>query len=115
MKTSRAIWIVLALVIVVGMLRFAHQQGVALDFGLLGPRHKITLHWTPSPGAASYKIYRTTVSGKGYEKVGTSTEPAFVDGTVAVGIVYYYAVTSVSESGAESARSSEIKAVVPQH
>jgi fibronectin type 3 domain-containing protein len=108
MKTSRVIWIVLALVIVVGFLRFAHQQG------LLGPRHKVTLRWTPSPSATSYKIYRTTVSGRGYVKVGTSDAASFVDKTVAANTVYYYSVTAVGADGSESARSAEIKAEVPQ-
>lgn len=113
MKTSRVIWTLLALVIAIGLVRFAHQQGIPWDLGLMGPRHRVTLRWNPSPGAASYKIYRTTLSGKGYMKVGASTDPEFTDKTVNGGTVYYYAVTSVGDDGSESARSSEIKTEVP--
>ena len=84
-----------------------------MDFGLLGARHKVTVQWTPSPGAVSYNVYRTTVSGKDYVKIGTSPEPKYVDNTVAGKTVYFYAVTAVGSDGKESARSSEIKADVP--
>jgi hypothetical protein len=114
MKTSRIIGVLFAVVIAVGLARFAHEQGMAWDLGLRGPKHRVTLSWTPSPGAVSYKIYRTTISGRGYMKVGTSEEPAFTDKTVAAHTVYYYAVTSLGPDGSESARSSEIKAVVPE-
>jgi hypothetical protein len=113
MKTSRIIYALLAVVLVAGLARCSHDQGRGWDFGLLGSRHKVTLTWTPSPGAASYNIYRTTISGRGYVKVGTSTEPKFVDKTAPSGAVLYYVVTAVSASGAESLRSAEIKAVVP--
>jgi hypothetical protein len=113
MKTSRIIGVLLAVVLAVGISRWGQEQGLGWDFGLLGPHHKVTVTWTPSTGATSYNIYRTTVSGKDYVKVGTSPEPKFVDATVRSGAVLYYVVTAVSRDGKESSRSAEIKATVP--
>jgi hypothetical protein len=113
MKTSRLIWLLLVVVLAFGISRWGQQQGLGWDFGLLGPRHAVTLTWTPSTGAASYKIYRTTTSGGGYVQVGASTEAKFVDDTVRSGAVLYYAVTALNSDRKESSLSAEVKAVVP--
>lgn len=113
MKTSRIIWVLLLVVLAIGVSRWGQEQGLGWDFGLLGPHHKVTLTWTPSSGAASYNIYRTTVSGNAYAKVGASAEPMFVDNHVTSGAVLYYAVTALGNGGKESLRSAEVKAVVP--
>jgi len=113
MKTSRIVGLLLALALGFGISRWAQQQGLGWDFGLLGQHHSVTLRWTPSAGAASYKIYRSTISGRGYVKIGASTEAMFVDKDVISGTVYYYVVTAVSKDDKESSRSAEIKAAVP--
>ena len=108
------IGLLLALALLFGISRWGHQQGLGWDLGLLGQHHRVTLTWTASVGATTYRIYRTTVSGRGYVKIGACTETRFVDSDVSSGATYYYAVTAVSKDDKESARSAEAKAVVPQ-
>jgi bacillopeptidase F len=74
--------------------------------------HSVTLNWQPTPGAQFYYIYRSTVSGSQYQKIGTSPTPTFKDAPVPSGAVFYYVVTAVVNDR-ESKYSNEIKAVVP--
>jgi fibronectin type 3 domain-containing protein len=74
--------------------------------------HSVTLRWQPTPGARFYYVYRSTVSGSQYQKIGTSPTPTFKDAPVPSGAVFYYVVTAVV-NGKESKYSNEIKAVVP--
>jgi hypothetical protein len=113
MKTSRVIWVLLVVVLAFGISRWSQQQGLGWDFGLLSGHHKVTLNWTGSAGAASYNIYRTTTSGRGYVKIGRSQESIFVDTAVRSGEVFYYVVTAVGGDGKESSYSAEMKATVP--
>jgi fibronectin type 3 domain-containing protein len=78
----------------------------------LASPHSVTLNWQPTPGAQFYYIYRSTVSGSQYQKIGTSPTPTFKDAPVPNGAVFYYVVTAVV-NGRESKYSNEIKAVVP--
>lgn len=78
-----------------------------------GPPHTVKLTWVGSAGARTYNVYRSQTSGVyGGPLVTGLTSPSYTDDTVSGGQTYYYAVTAVSASG-ESAKSSEIKAVVP--
>jgi fibronectin type 3 domain-containing protein len=74
--------------------------------------HSVTLTWQATPGAKSYRVYRSTVSGSSYQQIGTSPTPNYKDSSVTAGATYYYVVTALSDKG-ESKYSSEIKAVVP--
>ena len=74
--------------------------------------HSVTLNWKSVPGATSYCVYRSTVSGSQYQKIGTSPTPTFKDAPVPSGGVFYYVVTAVVD-GRESTHSNEIKAAVP--
>jgi hypothetical protein len=76
------------------------------------PAHSVTLNWKSVPGATFYYVYRSTVSGSQYQKIGTSPTPTFKDTPVASGAVFYYVVTAVVD-GRESKYSDETKAVVP--
>ena len=73
----------------------------------------VDLGWDPAYDAAGYFIYRSPVSGGGYERlnelpvVGTT----FTDGTVANGHWYYYVVTAVDTVGNQSGRSNEAAAL----
>ncbi|WP_187262022.1 cellulase family glycosylhydrolase [Pontibacter beigongshangensis] len=69
----------------------------------------VTLSWTAMPDVASYNIKRAVVSGGGYEVVGTTAEPAFVDGTVTNGTTYYYVVSATNALG-EGSNSHEFAA-----
>ncbi len=61
----------------------------------------IYLTWDPVPGATSYNIYRSTVSGQQGVLIGNSTVNSYLDNTVVNGTVYYYTVTSMN-GGSES-------------
>jgi fibronectin type 3 domain-containing protein len=82
----------------------------------VGGNGEVTLGWNDNvePDLDFYKVYRSTVSGGPYSfyagGVATST---FVDGGVANGTTYYYAVTAVNASMAESEASTEA-AATPQ-
>lgn len=78
-----------------------------------GPR-TVTLNWTPGTTTyASFKIFRSTVSGGPYAEINSSLTPSFPDTNVTSGQAYYYVVTEVDSSGAESAYSNEAAATLP--
>ncbi|KRE64798.1 polysaccharide lyase family 8 super-sandwich domain-containing protein [Paenibacillus sp. Soil750] len=59
----------------------------------------IKLSWKASKDAASYSVYRSTVSGDQFELVGTTNSPSFLD-TGLDGITSYtYKVVAVNEEG----------------
>jgi hypothetical protein len=72
----------------------------------------IDLVWTPSSGALTYTISRSTTSGSGYEvlSAGTVVAPPYADATAVPGTTYFYTVTAVD--GAESAVSNEASAAL---
>jgi fibronectin type 3 domain-containing protein len=78
----------------------------------ISSRHSVTLNWKSAPGATFYYVYRSTVSGSQYQKIGSSPTPTFKDAPVPSGAVFYYVVTAVV-NGRESKYSNEIKAAVP--
>ncbi len=60
---------------------------------------------------ASYKVYRSTLSGSGYSVIASGlTASAYTDNTVANGVTYFYFVTAVDTSGGESDSSNWIPA-----
>ena len=71
---------------------------------------KPVISWPFVEGAVSYKVYRSTSSGKNYKQIGTTAESSYTDESAAAGKTYYYKVIAVSESG-ESAYSSYKKSV----
>ena len=67
----------------------------------------VGLSWTPTPGATSYNIKRSLVSGGPYEVFPSSVlTPYFTDVVVTNGSTYYYVVSAV-KAGVESANSTE--------
>jgi len=79
----------------------------------LGPPHTVKLTWVGSAGARTYNVYRSQTSGVyGSPWVTGLTSPSYTDETVSGGQTYFYAVTAANAFG-ESAKSSEVKAVVP--
>lgn len=72
----------------------------------------VLLQWQPSPfsrEARGYLVYRSTVSGDGYELL-TATPVAgseYRDAAVAPGLAYFYVVSSLEHSGLESGYSAE--------
>jgi len=73
---------------------------------------KVQLTWTHIPQAASYNIYRTTISGGPYLKIAntTSTYATWLDSSVVNGTTYYYVVRPLFTSGAEWCQSNEASA-----
>lgn len=79
----------------------------------LGAPHTVKLTWVGSAGAGSYNVYRSQTSGSyGAPLVTGLTSTSYPDATVSAGQTYFYAVTAVNAFG-ESAKSKEVKAVVP--
>ena len=106
MKISRMAWI-LVVVIAAGLALFMYRTTEAKS-----TTHSVTLQWSASPCATSYNVYRSTVSGSQYHKIGASPTASYVDKDVSSGAVFYYVVTALC-NGKESAYSTEIKATVP--
>ena len=73
----------------------------------------VDLSWEAVPGAAGYLVYRSLVTGGGYELVTATpiADVAFHDAGVDNGQLYYYVVSAVDESGNQSARSNEASAL----
>ncbi len=72
---------------------------------------EVALSWDAAAGADTYSVYRSTSSTSGAEGEPLATgvaETSFADTTAQNGTKYYYRVTSVNPSGAESGPSSEI-------
>jgi hypothetical protein len=79
-------------------------------------QHTVDLSWnaSTSSGVVGYNLYRGTVSGGPYTQVvSRNAASTYTDGTVAAGQTYFYVVTSVDGSGAESVYSNQAQAVVP--
>jgi fibronectin type 3 domain-containing protein len=108
MKMSRTTWVLVALVAAtIAVFAYGHAKskpGTSV--------HTVRLHWKASRGATSYNVYRGTVSGGPYKKIGHSSTPSYVDSSPPSHIVLYYVVTAV-RGKQESEYSAEIKAKIP--
>jgi hypothetical protein len=79
-------------------------------------QYSVNLLWNSSSDAAGYNVYRSTAANGTYSKINSTLDSstAYTDSTVVSGQTYYYAATSVSSSGQESARSTPpVQATVP--
>ncbi len=71
----------------------------------------MTLSWTASSGATSYKVYRGTLAGQeSGTPIATVTTTSYTDPGLANGTRYYYKVAAVNASGT-SGMSNEASAV----
>jgi fibronectin type 3 domain-containing protein len=76
----------------------------------------VTLSWTPSSSSfAGFNIYRGSLSGGPYSNANSALDStaSYTDTSVASGQTYYYVVTEVDSTGAESAYSDEVSAIIP--
>ena len=101
-----------------GAISFADNSSSGLQQLLLSGTapHQVTLSWTETSDSVSgYNVYRSSQSGADYTEINLSlvAAPSYVDTTVSAGQTYYYVVTAVSDSGAESAYSGQVSAAVP--
>jgi fibronectin type 3 domain-containing protein len=72
----------------------------------------VALSWDAAAGADTYNVYRRTSSTDGAEGEPLATgvaETSYADTDAKNGTTYYYRVTSVNSSGAESDASSEVE------
>ncbi|WP_046174260.1 rhamnogalacturonan lyase family protein [Domibacillus indicus] len=69
----------------------------------------VSLKWAEAGGAKEYNIYRTMAGTDQKEKIGTVQATEFVDQTANVGYAYTYSVTTVDDSGQETAPSYPIE------
>lgn len=78
--------------------------------------HSVSLSWVASStaGVTGYNVYRSSTSGSGYTKIGSTLGKVFsyTDSTVQGGM-YFYVTTAVDGSGNESTFSNEASANVP--
>ena len=72
----------------------------------------ISLGWTASSGAASYKVQRSADGSTGWAQVGTSTGTAFTDSELSASTTYFYRVLA-SNSVGDSAPSNVASATTP--
>lgn len=72
----------------------------------------VSLGWASVPGAATYNIKRSLVSGGPYTNILAAPLNAITDSTVTNSTTYYYVVSAVNDSG-ESANSAEIAITTP--
>lgn len=80
------------------------------------PVYSVNLYWNSSTNVVGYNVYRSTAANGTYAKINPSVQPgtSYTDTTVLSGQTYFYAATSVSSSGQESARSTPaVQAAIP--
>jgi fibronectin type 3 domain-containing protein len=70
---------------------------------------QVSLAWSASSGATSYRVKRATVSGGPYTVVASPTTTSYTNTGLTNGTTYYYVVSAVNSSG-ESANSAQVSA-----
>jgi hypothetical protein len=86
--------------------------------GLAPLAHSVDITWAASTSSPlqGYNVYRSTVSGGPYSKLSptlSNTTLLFTDTTPISGKQYFYVVTALNTSGAESSASSEVAVTIP--
>ncbi len=86
--------------------------------GLSPLAHSVDVTWAASTSTPlqGYNVYRSTVSGGPYTKLSPTLSPTtllFTDSTPLSGKQYFYVVTALNTSGAESSASSEVAVTIP--
>lgn len=86
--------------------------------GLAPLAHSVDITWAASSSTPlqGYNVYRSTVSGGPYTKLSPTLSPTtllFTDTTPLSGKQYFYVVTALNTSGAESSASSEVAVTIP--
>ena len=71
---------------------------------------QVALNWSPTSGATSYNVKRSTTSGGPYTTIATGiTTPSFTNTGLVNGTTYFYVVSAVNSFG-ESANSIQVSA-----
>jgi hypothetical protein len=83
---------------------------------VVAAKHTVALSWERSSSTVSgYFVYRSTKPSGPYTQLNSAPEasPAYSDGSVSNGQVYYYYVTAVNSSDIQSADSNQVSVTVP--
>ena len=83
---------------------------VPADLTATAGNGQVTLAWSAAPDASGYNVYRSQLSGGGYQLVGASASTGYVDSAVENGEQYFYVVKALDAAGNESAASNEASA-----
>jgi len=70
---------------------------------------QVTLSWSASSGATSYKVKSATVSGGPYTTIASPSSTSYTHSGLTNGTTYYYVVSAVNSAG-ESGNSSQVSA-----
>jgi hypothetical protein len=70
---------------------------------------QVSLSWTPSSGATSYHVKRSTTSGSGYMQIAAPAAASYSNTGLTNGTAYYYVVSALNAAG-ESANSTQATA-----
>lgn len=86
--------------------------------GLAPLAHSVDVTWAASTSTPlqGYNVYRSTVSGGPYTRLSATLSPTtllYTDTTPLSGKQYFYVVTALNTSGAESAASPEVAVSIP--
>jgi centrosomal CEP192-like protein len=86
--------------------------------GLAPLAHSVDVTWAASTSTPlqGYNVYRSTVSGGPYTRLSATLSPTtllYTDTTPLSGKQYFYVVTALNTSGAESAASPEVAVAIP--
>jgi glycosidase len=63
-----------------------------------GAANQVNLSWNAAPGADSYDVYRSQLSGGGYSVVGNTAATTYADTGVTNGVAYYYIVVAKDDT-----------------
>lgn len=75
-----------------------------------GGHHRVSLAWSPSAGAASYKLVRAMTPAGPFQTVVSTPDTSFTDTGVTNGTTYFYAVAAMNGAG-ESPVSAQAQAM----
>jgi hypothetical protein len=70
---------------------------------VIGVILKVTLTWDNTPGAATYRVYRSTDPAKDWTRLAEPAASPYEDLDVNLTTTYYYHITAVSQSGESGA------------
>ena len=70
---------------------------------------QVNLTWNASSGAATYKVYRSTINSGPYTNISSTATTGYTDTGLTNGTTYYYVVTAVNANG-ESGYSNQASA-----
>lgn len=83
---------------------------VPTGFAATAGNAQVSLRWSASSTATSYRVKRATTSGGPYTQIANPTGLSYVDGSLTNGSTYYY-VVSASNSAGESGNAAQVSAM----